>query len=284
MDIDLARTFIAVAETGNFNKAADQINVSQSTISTRVKALEDSLGQTLFVRNKNGTVMTGAGANFQKYAVALIRTWEQARQETALPQNFRGILSIGGQFTLWERLLLKWIPWMRKAVPDLAIKAEVGLSDGLMRLLLDGMIDIGVMYNPLSRPGLVIEELLTEKLVLVSTNEKTKGPDDKNFIYVNWGPDFRVNFSIAFPNLEAPALSVGHGQLGLHCVLENRGAGYFPMRLVRSHINAGTLFLVKDTPIFLRPAFVVYPKERSDERFKTALQGLRFVASIENEE
>lgn len=282
MDIDLARTFLAIVETGNFNKAADRINVTQSTVSMRIKSLEDSLGQPLFHRSKAGASLTAAGAMFLKHAQTLVRTWEQARHEVALPENFGGMLTVGGQFTLWDNLLLRWIPWMRAAVPDLAIRAEVGLSEGLMHQLLDGMLDIAVMYTPQSRPGFTIEELMAEQLVLVSTSPDTRGPGEDGYVYVEWGPEFRINYVNAYPDLEHAAVSVSHGPMGLQYILESGGSGYFPLRTVRGHLDAKELFRVSGSQTFSRPAFMVYPADREDdERFKTALQGLRYVASVE---
>ena len=160
MNIDLARTFLEIAETGNFNKAAERLAVTQSTVSMRIKALEDELGRSLFTRGKAGAELTAAGIQFQRYASTMVRVWEQARQELALPPGFRAVLTVGGQFSLWDRLLLRWVPWMRAAKPDAALRVEVGLSDGLMRQLSEGLIDIGVMYSPQSRPGLITEKLL----------------------------------------------------------------------------------------------------------------------------
>ncbi len=280
MDIAQARTFLSIVETGNFNKAAEQVNVTQSTVSMRIKTLEDALGQKLFVRNKSGATLTAAGAQFLKHAQALVRIWEQARHEVSLPEKFGGVLSVGGQFTLWDNLLLKWIPWVRSAIPELAIRAEVGLSDGLMRQLIEGTLDIGVMYTPQSRPGLWFEELDSDLLVLVSTSEATKEPGEEGYVLVNWGPEFEMSYVQAYPNVEQPAVTVSHGPLGLRHILQNGGSGYFPERLVGQHLEEGLLFLVKDAPAFSRPVFMVYPEDRArDEKFNTALQGLRYVSS-----
>lgn len=96
MDITLAKTFLAIIEVGNFAKAAEQLYVTQSTISTRIKQLEGFLGQSLFVRTKSGTTLTPAGAQFKPFAEKMLQTWEQACQEVALPQNFEARLSVGG--------------------------------------------------------------------------------------------------------------------------------------------------------------------------------------------
>jgi len=280
MDIAQAKTFLSIVETGNFNKAAEQVHVTQSTVSMRIKTLEDALGQKLFVRNKSGATLTAAGSQFLKHAQAMVRIWEQARHEVSLPDKFTGVLSVGGQFTLWDNLLLNWIPWVRSALPELAIRAEVGHSEGLMHQLIEGLLDIGVMYTPQARPGIVIEELFTDQLILVSTSESTKGPGDEGYVLVDWGPEFNMSYIQAFPDIEQPAITVSHGPLGLQHILDNGGSGYFPLRLAAYYLDEGSLHQVPSTPVFSRPVFMVYPDDRAeDATFNTALQGLRYVAS-----
>lgn len=285
MNIDLARTFLEIVETGNFNKAAERLDVTQSTVSMRVKALEDELGRPLFLRSKAGTELTAAGVQFRRYATTLVRVWEQARHEIALPPGYRTVLNVGGQFSLWDRLLVQWIPWMRTALPEIALRAEVGLSEGLMRQLAEGLLDVGVMYNPQSRPGLVIEKLLEERLIMVSTKRRSVADWDEGYVFVDWGPEFRQGHGQAFPDLKAPAVSVGLGALGLQHILAQGGTGYFPMRTVRSYLATGRLFEVAGAPDFRRPAYVVFAQEEGQEDwFRTALDGLRYVASLESED
>lgn len=283
MDIDLVRTFLAVLETGNFVRAAERLNVTQSTVSMRVKSLEDAVGRPLFLRGKAGAQPTAAGLRFEYYALTMLRVWEQARQEVALSEGFETVLSVGGQISLWDRLLLKWIPWMRKALPDVAIRAEVDTSEGLMHRLLDGVLDVGVMYNPQARAGFVAEVLLEERLVLVATERKSRAPAEPGYVFVDWGPEFRQAPGQAFAELETPALTVSLGPLGLHHILENGGAGYFPMRLVRPYLAEKKLHRVPKAPEFKRPAYLVYSAEQESERFTTAVQGLRYVAALESE-
>lgn len=285
MNIDLARTFLEIVETGNFNKAAERLSVTQSTVSMRIKALEDELGRPLFVRSKSGTALTAAGLQFRRYATNMVRIWEQARQELALPPGFRTVLTVGGQFSLWDRLLAQWIPWMRTAMPDVALKAEVGTSDGLMRQLTEGLLDLGVMYSPSARPGLHIEKLLEERLILVSTRRRAVSEWDDDYVLVDWGPEFRAAHSQAFPDLKTPAVSVGLGALGLQHILAYGGTGYFPMRVARPYLASGRLFEVTGAPEFRRPAYLVHAQDEAREDwFDTALDGLRYVASLESEE
>jgi LysR family transcriptional regulator, flagellar master operon regulator len=162
MDTELARTFLTVVTAGNFINAADRLHVSQSTVSTRIHALEGQLGCTLFVRNKAGTTLTSAGRQFQRHAATLVRTIEQARHDIGIPEGFSGTLIIGGRIGLWEEFLVQWLQLMKEARPEISIRAESGLEPELMQSLVEGRMDIGVMYTPQSRPGLKVEQLFEE--------------------------------------------------------------------------------------------------------------------------
>ena len=283
MDVDLARTFLTITETAHFGKAARALNVTQSTISARIKTLEDLLGQTLFVRSKTGTTLTPAGAKFKNSAEMMIRIWEQARQQVGIPSDFQALISVGAEVTLWDQLLIKWLPWMRSSLPDVAVRAEVLQSDGLMHRLAEGSIDIAVTYAPPNRPGLEVETLLDEELVLVSSSSDHFLPGHRSYVFVDWGTAFRLDHGNAYPDRDTPALTVSPSQFGLTYILENGGAGYFPVRLVRPHLGEGRLKIIDDAAKFQHRIFMAYDGERKDERFNTALQGLRFVSAREAE-
>ncbi|MGH8863974.1 MAG: LysR family transcriptional regulator, partial [Burkholderiales bacterium] len=189
MDTELARTFLAVVAGGSFVSAAQRLHVTQSTVSVRIQRLEEILGVELFVRNKAGTTLTPAGKQFQRYAALLTRTVEQARQEIGVATGFSASLTVGGRIGLWEELLSRWLPIFGKLAPTVAVRAFVGFEDDLMQALIEGRIDIGVMYAPHSRPGLRIEQLLEERLVMVSTRANSIPKPGGDYIYVDWGPE-----------------------------------------------------------------------------------------------
>lgn len=284
MDVTLARTFLEVVATGNFIGAADKLHVTQSTVSMRIKSLEEQLGQVLFHRSKAGANLTPAGQHFQRHAAAIVRMWEQARHEVALPAGHRALLTVGGQFSLWDRLLLRWLPWMRAEGPDIALRAEVGLSEGLMARLVEGTLDIGVMYTPQSRPGLRSFKLLEENLVLAGTRPdigSTPGPD---YVFVDWGPEFQASHAVHFPDAYRPGLSVSLGALALSYILESGGSGYFPKRVIRPYLEEKKLYISADAPVFHRPAYVVYPDTLDPALAEIALRGLKHVAGLETED
>lgn len=279
MDTELARTFLVVVAAGNFSAAAERLYVTQSTVSARIRALEDFLGSVLFVRNKGGTTLTPAGRQFQKHATTLVRTIQEARQEVGMQPGFRASLTVGGRFGLWDGLLLDWLTWMRQHASDFSLRAEIGLEEELMQRLVEGSIDIGVMYTPQSRPGMTVEPLLVEHLVLVATRTGAKGPGDDDYVYVNWGPEFFYKHSMHFAERNAATLVASIGWLGLQHILNGSGSGYFPLRLVQDLLDAGKLTRVEDVPSFELPAYVVYPTDADPALFGIALNGLRQVAA-----
>jgi len=281
MDIDLVRTFLKVIDAGNFISAAQRLHLTQAAVSRRIKALEDYLGCPLFVRNKAGAVLTPAGRRFQKHAVNLVRALEQARHEVGVAPPYQGLLTIGGRFGLWEQLLLKWLPLMRERAPDVVLRAQIGFEEDLMQQLIDGSIDIGVMYTPQSRPGLKIERLLEEELILVASEALDEHRPGAGYVYVDWGPEFYARHSISLPEFNNPSLIAGIGWLGLQHILNNGGSGYFPERLVRPYLKAGTLHRVLEAPTFRLPAYVVYPTDRDVELFDPAIAAMHRVAAEE---
>lgn len=278
MDIDQARTFLAVVETGSFVEAARRVFVTQSTVSMRIKALESQLGKTLFERSKAGASLTPNGAQFQKHALTMVRAWEQARLEVSLPEGYRAALTVGGQYSLCDGFLLNWLAQMHQEVPDIAVRMQIGFSDVLMQRLVDGTIDLGVMYRPQSRPGFEVEMLFEEELVLVSSEARRPGKPGRNYIHIDWGPEFRADHSLSFPDLSTPGTYLELGSLGLKYLLEHQASGYFPRRLVGPHLESGALKLVSEAPAFSYPAYVVYPADADPRILTLVLKHLRKIA------
>ena len=279
MDIDQARTFLAVVETGSFVEAAKRVFVTQSTVSMRIKALEGQLGKTLFARSKAGATMTPSGTQFQRHALAMVRVWQQARLEVSLPEGYHAALTVGGQYSLWHGFLLEWLARMRAKSPDVAIRTQMGFSDVLMQRLVDGTLDLGVMYTPQSRPGFEVEMLFEEELVLVSSEPRPPSQPGNNYLYIDWGPEFRADHSLNFSNLSTPGLYMELGSLSLKYILENHASGYFPKRLVAPYLQEGSLKLVSQAPAFHYPAYVVYSADGDRSLLDLALKTMRKVAA-----
>lgn len=87
MDVELARTFLGVVETGTFYDAANKVHVTQSTVSMRTETREQHLGQPVFKRGKSSATLTPDGRHFPKHAQVLVRAWPQAKLDAGLPAS-----------------------------------------------------------------------------------------------------------------------------------------------------------------------------------------------------
>ncbi len=280
MDIEFAKTFLAVAAAGNFVGAAARLHVTQSTVSARIQALEGLLGARLFRRGRGGAELTAAGQRFLRHAKTLVQTLEQARYDVGLPAGFRGSLTVSGRIALWEGYLPSWVEWMRRAAPDISLHMEVSLEEEMIQRLVQGTIDIGVMYTPESRPGLGIEPLFDESLLLVG-NDPGRGWPDDGYVHIDWGQEFHAQITTHYPDIPAPALSANIGWLAMQHLLRNGGSAYFPVRTVRRLLAQERLWQVQGSPVFSLPAYMVYPTDRGGDILATALRGLRELAAEE---
>lgn len=277
-DMSLAATFLEIVSTGTFVGAANQLGISQAAVSMRIQALETQVGCPLFTRGRGGAKLTPAGHAFRRYAATMKQAWDQALLELALPPGCEGRVRLGGHYSLWRNFLLRWVVWMRSKAPALAVHADAHSDEVLMRLLSDGMLDIGVLFAPHQIGDCVVERLFAESLVLVSTDEDSPGAAGPGYLFIDWGPEFRRFHITNFSETALPGLQSNLGAFAVEFLLVDGGSAYFPMPVVESHIREGRLHLVKNAPRFETPIYAVYRKHRSDDAVQIALQGLRALA------
>ncbi|HMN81000.1 MAG TPA: LysR family transcriptional regulator [Burkholderiaceae bacterium] len=277
MDVNLARTFLEIVASGSFAQAAERLHVTQTAVSARIRTLEGLLGRRLFVRNKSGASLTPAGERFQRHAAILVQAWEQARHQVSVPAGRDAVVTIGCEPSLWDPLLLNWLLRMRATAPHLALHTVVDSPGHLLNRVSEGTLDLAVVYAPQQRPGLRIDLLLEEKLVLVSTT-RTRRPKPADYIYVDWGPEFAAQHSLAFPELSNAGVSASLGPLGREYLLAAGGSGYFRLDVVRSQLASGQLHRVQGAPEFLYPAYAVHSENADAALVGPALSGLKQVA------
>jgi DNA-binding transcriptional LysR family regulator len=258
MDIDLARTFLAVVESGSFFDAADKVHVTQSTVSMRIRSLEHQLGRQVFERGKTGATLTPAGRRFHRHAQALVRTWSQARLDASLPDAFDMSLEIGAVPSLWHKLMIDALPLLIESFPNVAINAVSEKSEALARQIEDGSLDLAVTYRPLNTSELNAVQLFEDDFVLVSSNlDPQVDPFGDEYVLIDWGPEFRADHLLNFPHMAKPVLQLGIGTLGLEYLKAVPASGYFPNRVVSSEIANGWLRLIENAPRFGYAAYAV---------------------------
>ena len=111
--------------------------------------------------------------------------------------------------------------------------------------------------------------------MLVSTKAASAGPKERDYVFVDWGPDFAAAHANAFADAPPPQLFVRIGALGLQHLQSNGGSGYFPLRLVEPLIAAGQLHRHANAPEFDRAAYLITGTARHDIALTRAVEGLR---------
>lgn len=159
IDLELFRTFEAVAKTGSFSAAADELFVSQPAISQSVKRMEEQLGLKLFTRTRKGTVLTPEGNIIYSYvstALKMIETGiQRAQQRTSLHDTE---LRIAAGNTFSRQLLIPALREFASSYPNVAITLAVRSASETISMLNDRRIDLGFVDMPCSSSGIIFEK------------------------------------------------------------------------------------------------------------------------------
>jgi DNA-binding transcriptional LysR family regulator len=166
MDISVARTFLEVVKTGSFVRAAENLNLTQTAVSARIRVLEDQLDRPVFVRNKAGARLTPAGEQFLRFATTLVQVWSRAQLAVGLPPGRETVVTLGAEFSLSSPSSgTGCCGCGANARRSRSARARIS-SERLIEQVQDGTLDVAVIYGATSRPGLILELLFEEKLVL----------------------------------------------------------------------------------------------------------------------
>ena len=278
MDIATARTFLVIAETGSFAGAANQLYVTQSTVSSRVRVLEQELGARLFDRGKQGARLTAAGGRFLRHAEAIVRAWNQAQLAAGMPAGMAESLTIAAPATLWEGYLLPALPAIRRAVPDAAIRGELSNAAEIFRRVIAGTLDLALHYRPEAVAGVSVSHLSDDELALVTSDmtETADGsvPPEAPYLYIDWGPQFQADHAAAWASGFSPEITLDIGAMAVPYLLQNLASAYLPLRNIQSHLDRRRLREIPDAPRFRQPIYAVTAAEPSS-LVGAALQSLR---------
>ncbi|MET8690134.1 LysR substrate-binding domain-containing protein [Streptomyces sp. NPDC004732] len=166
--------FVAVAETRHFTRAAEEVHVSQPSLSQQIRALEKELGAELFSRARGNITLTDAGEALLPLARRILADADTARIEVQeLAQLRRGRIRLGATPSVCTGLLPDVLRAFHDRHPGIQLLIEEGGSHDLVRELARGALDLALVVLPLPSPSpaLTTLELLREDLVVVSAPE-----------------------------------------------------------------------------------------------------------------
>lgn len=167
MELQQLRYALAVADTGNFTRAAERSFVSQPSLSQQIINLEGELGHKLFHRLGRRAVPTEAGSAFLARARRILEDVDNATREIRDDPTFGRRIVVGAIPTVAPYLLPPILERCREAHPNLVVHAREDFRAPLCRAVVDGELDLALVSLPVKDPQLSVEPLFTEPLLLV---------------------------------------------------------------------------------------------------------------------
>ena len=301
MNIDQIRAFHKVASTGSFTRAARELLVTQPAVSQEIKALESSLGIKLFDRSGKNVRMTTEGEVLLSYALRLFAIHEEMESLFGRSKNLQhGQIKLGSTALMGTYFLPKIIGRFNRRYPGIEIDLQMGNSDQVMHLVLEGLVDLG--FSGMTTNHARLESILIhqEKMIMVASPRhplsarkislddisetpfiwREKGTQTRKLIEKWFLGQLRGHYprkSIELQNMEAAKRMVEEGY----------GITVFPEAAVRREISAGWLkHLQVEELNVLNSYYLVFLKTRkltsAAEAFRKMLSKTRLFSCSEN--
>ncbi len=162
------QVFHTVARLLSFTKAADTLHMTQPAVTFQVRQLEEQFNTRLFDRTHNRISLTEAGKRVFDFSGRIFDLY--AEMENAVKDmtgDVSGILMIGASTTIAEYMLPALLGDFKKKYPDVNVQLKVSNSDGIVHMVENNVIDLGVVESPVMNKNLVVEMCRMDQLVAV---------------------------------------------------------------------------------------------------------------------
>jgi LysR family transcriptional regulator, nitrogen assimilation regulatory protein len=162
------RYFHSVARTGNFGRAARELNIGQPNVSHQVQKLEQELGTQLLIRHGRGVTLTQAGSCLMERLDVILGLLDAPLEPAAVPERTIGSISVALPPELAPLLVPRLLDACRERWPHVTLAIREGTSASLEEWVLDRRVDVALLQDPPALDELTIEPVVTERLGLVS--------------------------------------------------------------------------------------------------------------------
>jgi LysR family transcriptional regulator, nitrogen assimilation regulatory protein len=170
MDLRQIEYFVRVAELGGFTRASAALGIAQPALSRQVRLLEVELRQTLLTRDGRGAVPTEAGRLLLAHGRGILHQVERAREELGkLRGALAGRVAVGLPTSLARVLTVPLTRAFDRQMPEATISISEGLSSAMLESLVNGRLDIALLYNARPSPDIELTPLQQEELFLVQS-------------------------------------------------------------------------------------------------------------------
>lgn len=167
MEMHQVRYFLAVCETLNFTRAAEQCHVAQPSLTRAIKLLEDELGGPLFSRERANTHLTDLGQMMKPYLEQIAQASEIAHAEaTGFKKLRKAPLRLGVMCTIGPVRLVPFLDRLRAEIPSVEIVMSEGPGKKIVADMVKGEFDVALVGLPAYPDKLHIHPLYTERYVV----------------------------------------------------------------------------------------------------------------------
>ncbi|CAH9049623.1 HTH-type transcriptional regulator HdfR [Pseudoalteromonas holothuriae] len=281
MDIDLLKTFVEVVKTRHFGRAAENLYITQSAVSFRIRQLEQSLGVNLFIRQRNNIQLTAPGERLLPHATMILTGMQRAKVDVALASNMHKQLALSGTPNIWDAFLQFGINNIVAAMPGVSLVAEVKAQQESTRLLLERTLDLAVLFDPPKVDELVVKSIRDLAIIPVSTFECEDALAffNNQYVYVDWGTAFSLWHAKQFSGSTPPYFRTSTGRIALDLIMQCGGSAFIPHALAHDMIEQGKLFHINCVEQVSREIFIAYHKDNEQkEQIETITKLLESLA------
>ena len=162
------QVFYTVARLLSFTKAAETLHMTQPAVTFQVRQLEDHFDTRLFDRTHNRVALTEAGRKAYEYAEEIFSLYaEMENTVKELTGDVSGALTMGASTTIAEYMLPALLRGFTVEFPDINLRLKVSNTEGIVSMVENSMIDLGVVEGPVANKNLLVEVCRVDQLVVV---------------------------------------------------------------------------------------------------------------------
>lgn len=280
MKIELLKTFLEVSRTLHFRIASENLYITQSAVSARIKLLEDDLGVMLFDRSQKHLKLTPEGNRLIKHANELLFMWQKTKQDIGIADSNAHQLVVGSIMSIWDIVLQDWLKKIHRNMDDVSLLTNTYSPLELRRSLLGRVIDIAFLFEPPFVEDLISEKVATVPLQLVTTDVDliSKNSSLDSHIMVDYGESVNAQHKREFQNSPPAKHYMSQPRIALNFILDAGGSAYLPRQMTFEHIEKNKLFLVENAPVYEREIFASYlAKSQKSDVIKETINLFPFV-------
>jgi LysR family nitrogen assimilation transcriptional regulator len=168
MDVRQLRYFVNIVDFGSLGKAAEKLFVAQPSLSQQMARLEEELGVSLLLRSNHGVTPTTEGDALYRHARTILRQMEQLKQEVTKGAGAEsGTVAIGLPTTMASVLAVPLLERIQDRYPGIRVQFFETMSGYLNELMVNGRLDLGILFRESDTPGITAMPVLDETLYLL---------------------------------------------------------------------------------------------------------------------